>query len=89
MNRVYIDKGILPYLNNSHLDMYLIECLNLFNSINGMGLSFFSFYSNILFKLPHFQAMLKLNIFYHQFYLPYLDYTNLPVYLSTYRDYSK
>ncbi len=41
----------------------------------------------MLFKQPFFTAMMENNIFYHMYYLPYVDYSvNLPSCLSHYRD---
>jgi hypothetical protein len=52
-----------------------------------MGRSSMSFVGTVLFKKPYFTSMFEQNIFYHMYYLPYVDYAvSLPAYLSFYRD---
>lgn len=56
--------------------------LRLFGKVNGMGKAMMSFLGTALYKKPHFQAMLDKGIFWHGYYLPYMDYSsNLPSYL--------
>jgi hypothetical protein len=69
------------------LDFEIREVLELYSKINGMGNSVSNFVGTVLFKQPYFTTMMEHNIFYHMYYLPYVDYAvNLPAYLSFYRD---
>lgn len=55
----------------------------MFGKIKGMGRAQLSFIGTVLYKQPHFQAMLDKNIFWHGYYLPYMDYScNVPSFLG-------
>jgi len=52
-----------------------------------MGRSTTSFLGVVLYNQPYFTSMMEQNIFYHMYYMAYVDYAvSLPAYLSFYRD---
>ena len=87
MNRVYTSARCLQYLNKKSLDFEIREVLELYSKMNGMGRSTMNFMGTMLFKQAYFTSMMEQNIFYHMYYLPYVDYgVSLPAYLSFFRD---
>lgn len=87
MNRLFTSARCLKYLDDRTLDFEIREVLELYSKINGMGNSVSNFVGTVLFKQPYFTTMMEQNIFYHMYYLPYVDYAvNLPAYLSFFRD---
>lgn len=56
-----------------------------------MATSRMSFVGTVFYRQPYFRSMLEMNVFYHSYYLPYMDYADSgPSFLAAYRElYSK